>query len=343
MDIAGASKADGADVIQWHYKGSRNQHFKVENLGNGYYTIHSMHSGKSLDVWEFSTSAGGDIRQWSPTGNYNQQWQIKESGDGYYTIVSRHSGMALDVWKNSANAGADIRQWYRTGGSNQQWYFRPVNTDGSSGLPPTKLPNRGANCKSTGNQSVSATIRVNGGVFDGRCKTFNPTSALGDGSQNENQKPVFLLENGATLKNVIIGNNGVDGIHVYNGATIENLRWTNVGEDALTVKSSGTVILRNIEGYSGKDKFIQVNAASKISVSACKVDGMGKFMRQNGGTTFPVSITVDNCSISNLSEGIFRTDSSASTAHITNSTLNNAGAVCIGKWKSCTSANISGQ
>ena len=343
LDIAGASSADGADVIQWHYKGSRNQHFKVENLGNGYYIIHSIHSGKSLDVWEFSTSAGGDIRQWSPSGNYNQQWRIQESGDGYYTIVSRHSGMALDVWAKSTDAGADIRQWPRTGGTNQQWYFRPVNTDGGSGLPPTKLPNRGSNCKSTGSQTVSETIRVNGGVFDGKCKTFNPTSALGDGSQNESQKPVFRLENGATLKNVIIGKNGADGIHVYNGATIENLRWTDVGEDALTVKSSGTVVLRNIEGYAGEDKFIQVNAASKISVSACKVDGMGKFMRQNGRTTFPVSITVDNCSISNLKEGIFRTDSSASTARITNSTLDNAGSICIGKWKSCTSANISGR
>ncbi|MAM89255.1 MAG: pectate lyase [unclassified Hahellaceae] len=344
LDVAGASSADGADAIQWDYSGARNQHFKVENLGNGYYTIHAMHSGKSLDVFEFSTAAGGDIRQWSSTGNYNQQWQIKPAGNGYYTVVSRHSGLALDVWGWDKTAGADVRQWPLIDGDNQKWYFRPVATDGSTGQPPTTLPNRGSNCKSTGSQSVAETIRVNGGVFDGKCKTFNPTSALGDGSQNESQKPVFRLENGAVLKNVIIGNNGADGIHVYNGATVENVRWTNVGEDALTIKSSGgKVVLKNIEAYDGSDKFLQANAASTISVSACKVDSMGKFIRQNGGTTFPISITVDNCSISNMKEGIFRTDSSVSTARITNSTLENAGSICIGKWKSCTSANISGQ
>ena len=343
LDVAGASSADGANVLQWDYRGGRNQHFNVERLGNGYYTIHAVHSGKSLDVFEFSTQPGGEIRQWSATGNYNQQWQIRASGSGYYTVVSRHSGMALDVWGGNKTAGTDVRQWPVAGGDNQQWYFRSVNTAPGNGQPPTTLPSRGSNCKSTGSQSVSETIRVSGGVFDGKCKTFNPTSALGDGSQNESQKPVFRLENGATLKNVIIGNNGADGIHVYNGATVENVRWTDVGEDALTIKSSGKVVLRNIEAYAGSDKFLQVNAASTIAVSGCKVDGMGKFIRQNGGTTFPIAITVDNCSISNMEEGIFRTDSSVSTARITNSTLNNAGSICIGKWKSCTSANISGQ
>ena len=35
-------------------------------------------------------------------------------------------------------------------------------------------------------------------------------------------------------------------------------------------------------------------------------------------------------------EGIFRTDSSSSTARITNSQLRNTGSMCIGPWRSCT-------
>lgn len=54
---------------------------------------------------------------------------------------------------------------------------------------------------------VNSTIVVpKGTTYDGQGKTFvaNP-STLGDGSQAENQKPVFRLEAGATLKNVNIG------------------------------------------------------------------------------------------------------------------------------------------
>ena len=169
---------------------------------------------------------------------------------------------------------------------------------------------------------------------------FNATSALGSGSQSEGQKPVFRVENGATLKNVVLGNNAADGIHFYNGGTIDNIRWTNVGEDAMTIKSSGTVNVKNISGYAGSDKFIQVNAASTLNVSNCIVDDMGKFLRQNGGTTFKIAVNVDRCQISNMGEGIFRTDSSTSTAKITNSRLKNAGSICIGKWASCTSSGI---
>ncbi len=344
LDVSGNSREDGANVVQWEYLGGTNQQFDVNNLGNGYYTIRPAHSGKSLDVWGFSQEPGGEIRQWSYTGNYNQQWAIRSVGNGYYTITSRHSGLPLDVWTWSTENGGDIRQWTATGGANQQWRFNAVDggSGGGSGSDPGPgTPTaKGSSCQSTGSRTVSQTIVVSGGVYDGRCMTFNPTSALGDGGQSEGQKPVFRVENGATLKNVIIGRNGADGIHVYNGGTLENIRWTDVGEDAMTVKSKGNVTLRNIEGYKGYDKFIQVNAETNLTVSNCIVDDMGKFLRQNGGTSFPISVTVENCDISNMKEGIFRTDSSRSTAHISNSRLRNAGRTCIGAWRSCTSSGI---
>ncbi|MBU2985207.1 pectate lyase [Saccharophagus degradans] len=215
-----------------------------------------------------------------------------------------------------------------------------TSSSSSSSSSSSNSGGKGSSCRSTGSQSVSSTIKVTSGTFDGNCKTYNPTSALGDGSQSESQKPAFRVENGATLKNVILGNNGVDGIHVYNGGTLDNIRWTNVGEDAMTVKSEGNVTVSNIEGYDGSDKFIQVNAVTNLKVSNCIVDKMGKFLRQNGGKTFAMSVTVDNCDISNMGEGVFRSDSPNATARITNSRLKNAGDICIGKWKSCTSSNI---
>jgi pectate lyase C len=179
-------------------------------------------------------------------------------------------------------------------------------------------------------------VRVTSGTYDGGCKTFNPSGDLGDGSQEEGQDPAFRVENGATLRNVILGNNGVDGVHFYNGGNLQNFRWTNVGEDAFTIKSSGTVNVSGVSGFNSEDKFAQVNAASTLNVSNCIVDNAGKFLRQNGGTTFKITVNVDRCQISNMKEGIFRTDSSSSVARLTNSRLRNSGSLCIGSWASCT-------
>ena len=195
----------------------------------------------------------------------------------------------------------------------------------------------GATCTSSGSQSITATVLVTSGTFDGGCRTYNPSGALGDGSQEEGQDPAFRVENGATLRNVILGNNGVDGVHFYNGGNLQNFRWTNVGEDAFTIKSSGgTVTVSGITGVNGEDKFMQINAASTLRVSNCIVDNMGKLLRQNGGTTFRIDVQVDRCRISNMGEGIFRTDSSSSIARLTNSQLRNTASLCIGPWSSCT-------
>jgi hypothetical protein len=120
-----------------------------------------------------------------------------------------------------------------------------------------------------------------GEIFDGNCQVFNPT--FGDGSQDEGQDPVFCVNDGGRLRNVIIGTNGADGIHTYGDVTIENITWQNVGADALTIKRSGTVYVNNIEGFDAADKFFQINAASTLRVDNCIIDNAGKALRQNGG------------------------------------------------------------
>jgi hypothetical protein len=192
----------------------------------------------------------------------------------------------------------------------------------------------GASCIPNGSQSVSSTIVVDEGeTYDGNCRVFNPT--FGDGSQDEGQDPVFRVNDGGTLRNVIIGNNGADGIHTYGDVTIENITWQNVGEDALTIKGPGTVYVSDIEGYEADDKFFQINAASTLRVDNCIIDNAGKALRQNGGTKFKIDVAFNNCLIKDMGEGVFRTDSSTSVARLSNSELINAGTVCIGSWASC--------
>jgi len=72
-----------------------------------YYVLVNRHSGKAMDVWEWSTANGGEIRQYDNLGGYNQQFRFVPAGDGYYALVNRHSGKAVDV------SGTLHRRWRR--------------------------------------------------------------------------------------------------------------------------------------------------------------------------------------------------------------------------------------
>lgn len=220
----------------------------------------------------------------------------------------------------------------------------------SSDIPPIGTPQgqnvnngpiTGASCTPSGSVRVNATIRVERGqVYDGKCQVFNPTSAVGNGSQDEGQDPVFRVT-GGTLKNVIIGNNGADGIHLYGGsATLDNITFQNVGEDAITIKESGTYTVRNIEGYNGEDKFIQINARSTLNVSNCIINKMGKGLRENGGKNYPVNVHFDRCEITNMKEAVARSDGKDSKFRITNSHVINSGHVCKGAWANSNDCKV---
>lgn len=190
---------------------------------------------------------------------------------------------------------------------------------------------------STGEVIVNATILVNGTTFDGGCKTHvsGPGLEYGDGDQTPDD-PMFRVENGGALKNVIIRNsagNGHDGIYVYAGATLENINSPAVlNGKVVTIKSVGTVNATafTAAGTDVEARYFQVNAASTLNMSNCVFRTGAKVYRQNGGTTFKTIATIDRCDISDMNEAVFRTDSTTSTATLTNSRLHNVRTTCMG-------------
>jgi pectate lyase C len=96
---------------------------------------------------------------------------------------------------------------------------------------------------------------------------------------------------------VVLGASAADGIHLYGDVTLENIHWLDIGEDAMTVKESGTVYLNCGSAANGDDKVFQVNAAAEIHISNFTARNAGKFMRQNGGTTFTMNVFIDHCDI----------------------------------------------
>ncbi|KAE8559548.1 MULTISPECIES: pectate lyase [Paenibacillus] len=172
---------------------------------------------------------------------------------------------------------------------------------------------------------VHKTILVKAGeVYDGKGKTVvADPDTLGDGSQKEAQKPIFKLENNATLKNVIIAAPAADGVHVYGNGTISNVTWEDVGEDALTLKEPGTVNITGGGAYHAYDKVFQINAEGTINIKNFRADDIGKLVRQLGGSTFRVNMTLDNSDISNVKDSILRSDGPNSKAKITNTRYHN--------------------
>lgn len=179
-------------------------------------------------------------------------------------------------------------------------------------------------CNVTNTVIVRATIVVTNTAFDGGCTRYVAGPELGDGSQDEDQKPVFRVINGM-LRNVVLGSPAADGIHTEGNVTLNNVHWQDVGEDALTVKKSGIVTIDGGTATNADDKIFQINAASTFNVRNFVASNGGKFIRQNGGTEFTVNIFIDRCDISNMDEAIARTDSPTTTVRMTNTRFSNIG------------------
>ncbi len=328
LDVEGFSTENGGNVFLWECLGGANQQFTFEPAAGDYVLIKSVHSGKCLDIWGWSSEPGANIAQYDCHGGENQQFRVDDvAGGGVVRIVSRLSGQSLDAWGWGTGNGTNIAQWPVTGGDNQKFVAR---VQGGSGGGNTGGGNSSGGTNGCSNVSnfgqVNATIVIGPGqVFDGNCRRYWAGPNVGDGSQSESQKPVFRVENGATIRNVVLGAPAADGIHTYGNVTLENITWEDIGEDALTIKDSGTVILNGGSATNGDDKVFQVNAPSTFRISNFTASNAGKFIRQNGGTTYRVDVFIDRSDISNMDEAIFRTDSSSSRVTMTNTRYSDIG------------------
>jgi hypothetical protein len=159
---------------------------------------------------------------------------------------------------------------------------------GGGATSPTDEPAIDPSCatwpKATGDEPVVASIRVSGS-YDGKLKRYAGAGALGAGGQEEGQDPLFLLSNGATLENVILGAPGADGIHCEGSCTLRNVWWEDVGEDAATLKGSSGSQVMSIEcggARMASDKVFQHNGPGTMRIQNFSVDDFGKLYRSCG-------------------------------------------------------------
>lgn len=257
-------------------------------------------------------------------------------GHGSSTRKGIHSG-ASDGGAEFRNktARVDDSSSHAGGGLGHRQPPKPGKTNGDSGHPPTLAKGgtssaagsppqvkNGKPVDPTGTVEVNQTIVVHKGeVFDGGGKLYKAGPKLGDGGQSENQKPVFVLEPGATLKNLQI--QGADGVHCYGDALVDNVVWRDVGEDALTKKAPGDITVRNSAAFSAADKIFQLNAGGKFTLENFYAKDFGQGIRTNGGKQLDAQIFVRNSVFENGNVDVVRTDSHLTKVVMDNVTATN--------------------
>lgn len=134
MEVANKSTVAGADVRQAnHILGETSQQWDVTPVDSriggdfSYFTITAAHSGKALDILNWSLEDGVNIIAWDDTKGANQQWYLEYEEDGWFYIRSRHSAKCLEIRGSSTAASALVQQRGKNGKANQQWRFLPVD------------------------------------------------------------------------------------------------------------------------------------------------------------------------------------------------------------------------
>lgn len=152
----------------------------------------------------------------------------------------------------------------------------PARVAASNGTWPT----------ANGQQPVGQTITVPmDKEYDGGLKRFYGTGSLGSGGQSESQPPMFKLEPGAVLKNVILGAPAADGVHCTGSCTLVNVWWEDVGEDAATFRGTSANQTMTIDGGGARhatDKVFQHNGPGTMVIKRFVVEDFGKLYRSCG-------------------------------------------------------------
>ena len=140
LDVAGGSKANGANVLLWDWHNAAWQKWTVAYDAEGYYTFTNVHTGKLLDVAAAAARNGANVLSWQgkSSGNANQRWILEKSGTGFILKSALNANLVLDCTGNSAANGTNIEIWQANKGANQRFNFVNLNPNINYGQ---KLPN----------------------------------------------------------------------------------------------------------------------------------------------------------------------------------------------------------
>ena len=129
VDIFNGRKTNGTNIQLYRKNGTTAQKWYLRYIGDGYYTITSYISGKSLDIAGGNTSSGANVQLYDYNNTYAQQWILKDTGDGTYNIVSNAGGMYLDLANGYIGNGSNIQMYQSNGTAAQKFRLRKTTVE----------------------------------------------------------------------------------------------------------------------------------------------------------------------------------------------------------------------
>ncbi|MBN3468045.1 pectate lyase [Pseudomonas savastanoi pv. phaseolicola] len=263
------------------------------------------------------------------TDQDSSEWQDPFQNNGGLGTPSTDSGDSGDGSTLAATGDGGGDTPTATGGNTPSVEGSSENDDGvtpqlanpnhTSGTGPVS-DTAGANDQAGKVIVVKDTIKVAANtVYDAHGATFTADNSMGNGDQSENQKPLFELAEGATLKNANLGENEVDGIHVKakdaQQVTIDNVHAENVGEDMITVKGEGgakvtNLQIKNSSAENADDKVFQLNANTHLNITGFEANNFGTLVRTNGEKQFDdMNIKLDGVDANHGKFALVKSDS----------------------------------
>ena len=128
LDVSEASILSGANIQIWEKCNGRQQRFKLQASGDGYYFIKNVKSGKYLDVKNAGTDNKTNVQQWNGNKTDAQKWKIVENNDGTVCFVSKCNGLYLSVHNSEKSNGTNIEVDEKGEQKNQKFNLKRIET-----------------------------------------------------------------------------------------------------------------------------------------------------------------------------------------------------------------------
>lgn len=178
LDVDNLSMENSANVLLWTVTGAENQRWKVKYLGNGYYSIVSVHSGKALDLQNAGVANGTNVQQYTDGAatNVAQQWMLRSAGKDVYYIIHK-KGLFLDVQGGKMADGTNIQGYVGNSTAAQKWVFVPA-VDNDEEAP--EITDIAVTDVSQAGYRVTCTVKDNVGVKS----VTMPTWTVADGQDD---------------------------------------------------------------------------------------------------------------------------------------------------------------
>lgn len=130
LSVSNSSTINGTEIIQFANQNLSSQKWKINDIGDSFYTLEAKCSRQVVEVaGGVSLAQGGRVQQWKFEDENRQIWRIKELLGGFYEIINVNSGKCLSVANSSLEDGSPVVQLGYNEEDSQKWLLEFIDDD----------------------------------------------------------------------------------------------------------------------------------------------------------------------------------------------------------------------